>query len=49
MTLFLVFLSVVFALAFAWLIDRDHFYYHLATVFVLEMCTLFWIVFPGLK
>ena len=49
MELFLVALSMAFALGFAWVIDREHFYYHLATVSLLELCTLFWIVFPRLK
>lgn len=49
MTLFMSALAVVLTLALAYLIDHEHFYYHLATNLFLEICTLFWIVFPGMK
>ena len=46
MTFILIALSMAAALAFAWLIDNEHFWYHFATVLLLETCNLFWLVFP---
>lgn len=46
MEFFFVILSVALTLGFCWLVDREHFAYHVAAVFLLEICTIFWIVLP---
>ena len=41
-----VILSAALTLAFCWLVDYEHFAYHVAAVCLIETCTLFWIVLP---
>ena len=43
---FFVLLSVALALGFFWLADRENMAYHVAAVFLLELCTIFWIILP---
>ena len=43
---FFVILSAALTLGFCWLADRENISYHVAAVFLIEICTIFWIILP---
>lgn len=43
---FFVILSVALTLGFCWIADRENFSYHVVAMFLVETCTIFWIILP---